>query len=153
MHAGCGSASTSKLHNQRRSCLWLTTQETKLISSASNIVQSFPIISPTSCDRATQIANEPTISAIASNRDHFIDPVTHILHATQVANELTTALIHLTRTDRRCIALCTADPSCSSVAVTNSHFSGSYCFAPEEDCPNPSGQCADGCVNWDTCVS
>jgi hypothetical protein len=56
------------------------------------------------------------------------------------------------RVFRRCIALCASDPACSSAAVTNARFAGSFCFAPEEDCPNPSGVCDDGCINWDTYV-
>lgn len=52
-----------------------------------------------------------------------------------------------------CIALCEADPACVSVAFTNANAPTlSWCFAPEEDCPNPTGRCDDGCQNWDTYV-
>ena len=52
-----------------------------------------------------------------------------------------------------CIAICEADPSCSSIAVTNQLVPKlSWCFAPEEDCPNPTGHCPGGCVNFDTYV-
>ena len=38
---------------------------------------------------------------------------------------------------------------CKSYAVTNKNFSEQWCFAPEEDCPNPAGTC-HSCVRWDT---
>eukprot|EP01052_Picozoa_sp_SAG31_P034717 SAG31_NODE_4096_length_3591_cov_2.039805_1_plen_153_part_00 len=52
-----------------------------------------------------------------------------------------------------CRSLCDADARCASWAVTNSRVPMlRWCFAPEDDCPNPSGACVHGCENWDTYV-
>ena len=55
----------------------------------------------------------------------------------------------------QCQALCAADSSCRSFAFTNDNWEGTkqglaWCFSPETDCPNPTGQCPGGCVNFDT---
>ena len=61
----------------------------------------------------------------------------------------------LPATMAQCEALCVADPGCRSFAFTNDNWSGTkqgqaWCFSPEDDCPNPSGKCPGGCVNFDT---
>eukprot|EP01043_Picozoa_sp_COSAG02_P006918 COSAG02_NODE_202_length_29305_cov_20.432377_17_plen_494_part_00 len=62
-------------------------------------------------------------------------------------------LLHKNSTLSKCQAICDADPRCASFAFTNEKVPTlQWCFAPEDDCPNPSGNCSDGCQNWDTYV-
>jgi hypothetical protein len=59
--------------------------------------------------------------------------------------------LHKNTSKDECAAICAGAPHCRSYAVTNAHVPAlQWCFAPETDCPNPSGACAEGCTNWDT---
>ena len=61
--------------------------------------------------------------------------------------------LHRNSTLSACQAICDADPRCASFAFTNERVPTlQWCFAPEEDCANPTGSCGDGCKNWDTYV-